>query len=191
MLLLIHPGTKSEWTSLHSVLAERHAALRELTRKEIEKRKAKAVPLDGLEELDEYEAVAGYDKVELRFLALSEEERGLINAGVAIAQATRAALAGKPLVEVAVEVAKADAAVSDAMVAYVKKAIPDIRTEEGAIDLGSAGVVAAVKATGSLLAHLYTAAREYQALSLGKKKRFGAPPPSTTSESTTAPPATS
>lgn len=180
MLLLIHPGTKSEIVSLQSVLKERHENLRAFTDKEIARRTARGIPLDGLTPLDDYADVDGYDDVRVRFLALSEEERGIINATVEVAQATRAALADKPVVEVAAEAAKADSGVVKAMIDYVRKVVVEVDLGDGKLDLTSDAVCAALAATGQLLTHLFVAAREYQGLSAGKKeRRFGLPQQST------------
>ncbi len=204
--VLIYPGTKSAPVSLQAVLKERHDNLREATAKEIERRKAKGIPLndsvdwaavaplvaaqdaeglrkmlsDGLEPLDEYEPIPGYEDIKVRFVALADKRRAELVLAVALAQNVRNAFVGQPLADVGQECIAADAVVEAAQLALIRAAVADLQMPDGQVDLGSDAVVEAIKATGTLLAHLFIAARDYQGLSPGKGSRFGSAAPSTT-----------
>lgn len=184
MFVLLFPGQKSALVTLQSVLKERHDNLQAHTAREIQRRTARGVPLDDgagpLTALDDYVDVDGYGDVQVRFVALAEKRRAELLADVQVAVAARAAFAGKDVVVVGKELPLADAAIEDAQLAFIKAAVCELRDSNGVVDLSSESVAEAIRATGSLLAHLFVAARDYQGLSPGKEKRFGSQQPSTT-----------
>lgn len=184
MFVLIIPGQKSSFVTLHAALEEWHNHLSARTAAEIERRKAGGIPLDDgagpLTPLGPFVGVAGYDDVRVRFVALSEKRRAALMADIDIAQAARAAFAGKAIVDVAKDIVAADAAVEDAQVSFIRAAIDELHTSDGKVDLSSEVIVEGIKATGALLAHLFIVARDFQGLSPGKEKRFGQHLPSTT-----------
>lgn len=133
--------------------------------------------------LPDYEPVAGYDDVLLRFRGLADSavQDHMLTVGLAHREAEAASKIEDPTAR-AKGVRLANEARDQAFLAFIADAVCEVRCGEQVAGSGASGLtqleLEAIRATG-LMVPIYLAARDYQRLSPGKGSRFGSAPPST------------
>ncbi len=176
---LIYPGHKSPLMTLQAVHRERHGLVQAEQAKERARAEAKAVAGSGPADLPEiapdYVDLPGYDDIEVRFVALSKETRDSLFVAVVVAdEAAELAEQDPDRAARLPGVHAAGMARVQAQAALVLATVCELRIAGVAVDV--AADLEAIRATGTLLADLYVAARDYQGLALAAPgRRFWAP----------------
>lgn len=200
--MLIRIGALSPLLNLDDVLRERHEDIRAQRQRTIDKRVAKGIPLDddtkwsNIDTLAIDKALAAHDTAGVQVAAQAVLDAVAVNklepfaeyvsvphyAGIKIQFRALAHTPMRKLLDVIASAQGTDAVAEErfheAIGAYVKEAVHVINFgDEQLIDIDD-NDVQSLLASG-LLIDVFVAARDYQALSLGKDSRFGLPAPQT------------